>query len=115
MRQRDKLLFVLYVAPLITVLYIINQLIFKSDVHVKLRGKTRVLHDDNNRRSWEDVWFREYEARRRGPGEQGEPFKLTDPKDIEENEKWNKVEYFSVIVSDKISPDRALPDKRPPL
>ena len=65
--------------------------------------------------SWEDVKFYEYEKRRRGPGEQGEPFNLTDPEEIKANEKKIKKEGFYVLVSDKISVDRAMPDYRPPM
>ena len=63
--------------------------------------------------SWEDKKFVAYEERRRGPGEQGKFFNLSDPKDIQENEKWQRTEGFYVIVSDKISVDRSLPEQRP--
>lgn len=63
--------------------------------------------------SWEDEELIEYEKSRIGPGEQAEPVTLTDPREIEENEEWNAKEGFYVIVSDKISVDRALPDWRP--
>ena len=63
--------------------------------------------------SWEDKKFVAYEERRRGPGEQGKFFNLSDPKDIQENEKWHRKEGFYVIVSDKMSVDRSLPEQRP--
>lgn len=62
---------------------------------------------------WENETQNEIDAKRTGPGEQGLPLKLTDPKEIEQNEILFKKEGFYVIVSDKISYERALPDKRP--
>jgi hypothetical protein len=46
-------------------------------------------------------------------GEQGAPFFLSDPHEIAENQKHLEFEGFSVLVSDKISFSRALPDMRP--
>jgi hypothetical protein len=64
------------------------------------------------RKDWHDYKFIEYEKNRIGPGEQGKPYKLTDPKDIKLNEELFKVEGFYVIVSDKISVNRSVPDSR---
>ena len=53
-----------------------------------------------------------YEAAREGPGEQGVPYALTDPKDIQLNEELFKIEGLYAIVSDKISVNRSVPDVR---
>jgi hypothetical protein len=63
--------------------------------------------------NWELKAFIDYEATRTGPGEQGEPFQLVDPEEITHNTKLSIREGFYVLVSDKISVDRALPDMRP--
>lgn len=63
--------------------------------------------------SWENETQITMDAKRVGPGEQGLPFELTDPIEIRENQKMFVVEGFYVLVSDKISLSRALPDKRP--
>ena len=70
--------------------------------------------DFDEKISYEDQKFIEYEERRKGPGEHGEPYILTNAKEIEENDMWLKKEGFSVIVSDKISVDRVIPDIRVP-
>lgn len=63
--------------------------------------------------SWENETQIVMDAKRVGPGEQGLPYELTDPIEISENQKLFTVEGFYVLVSDKISSTRALPDKRP--
>lgn len=70
-------------------------------------------HSDE-RISYENKKFIEYEKHRKGPGENGIKAELTDPEEIKKNEEWLRKEGFSVIVSDKISLDRALVDWRPP-
>lgn len=74
---------------------------------------TQKSDDIGEKISWEDKKFVAYEERRRGPGEQGKFFNLSDPKDIQENENWHRKEGFFVIVSDKMSVDRSLPEQRP--
>lgn len=63
---------------------------------------------------YHDYKFMEVEAAREGPGEQGEPFYLTDPDDIERNKELLRQFGFSAIVSDRISVNRSLPDVRLP-
>jgi hypothetical protein len=58
--------------------------------------------------------FMKEEAAREGPGEQGEPFYLTDSRDVERNLELLKKFGFSVVVSDTISVNRSLPDVRLP-
>lgn len=67
-----------------------------------------------DRKDWHDRKFIEYEMSRVGPGEQGEGHALTDPKDIELNEKISQTEGLFAIVSDRISVNRSLPDFRLP-
>lgn len=66
------------------------------------------------RKDWHDWDFIDYEKKRKGPGEHGKPFVLTDPADIELNEKLRKEDGMHVIVSDKISVNRSIPDFRFP-
>jgi hypothetical protein len=61
---------------------------------------------------WNDYEFMKYERERTGIGEQGKGHQLTDPKDIELDEKLEQVEGLNVIVSDKISVNRSVKDTR---
>lgn len=67
----------------------------------------------NEKISWEDLDWINYEKTRVGPGENGEDFIETDPELIKQNEEWVKKEGFYVEVSNKISLTRALPDHSP--
>lgn len=58
--------------------------------------------------------FMEEEAAREGPGEQGKPFYLTDPDEVEQSQELLRKFGFAVMVSDKISVNRSLPDVRLP-
>jgi polypeptide N-acetylgalactosaminyltransferase len=64
------------------------------------------------KKDWHDYEFIKYEASRQGPGEQGTAHKLENPEDIKLNDELYKVEGINVIVSDKISVNRSLPDTR---
>lgn len=64
------------------------------------------------RRDWHDYNFIDYETKRVGPGEQGQAVRLTDP-EIKLDQKLEFEEGFHVVVSDKISVNRSLPDPRP--
>ncbi|CAO1392457.1 unnamed protein product, partial [Diamesa tonsa] len=61
---------------------------------------------------WHDYEFMNYEASRRGPGENGTAVFLTDPSEIELDNELYKIEGLSVVVSDKISVNRSVPDVR---
>jgi len=80
---------------------------------MKLIHTIEPIIDLQEKIDWENTRFIEYEARRNGPGEQGKPYELTDPEDIKKNEDLFKQEGFYVLVSDKISVQRALKDWRP--
>lgn len=62
---------------------------------------------------WHNYDFMIYEAGRQGNGEQGRGVMLTDPKEFEIDNKLEKQEGLHVVVSDKISVNRSLPDTRP--
>lgn len=64
---------------------------------------------------WHDYEFMAYEKNRTGPGEQGAPIKLTDPVEIEENEKGYKLEGIYTVVNNKIDNQRSLLDPRLPV
>lgn len=66
------------------------------------------------RKDYHDYEFMELEARKQGPGEQGEPYLLTDSDDIERNKELHKQFGFYGIASDHISVNRSLPDVRLP-
>jgi len=83
-----------------------------SDFSVE-KQKIKLFFDQQEKVDWENTSFIEYEASRVGPGEQGKPYKLTDPEEIKQNEEYFKKEGFYILVSDKISQQRALPDHRP--
>lgn len=68
---------------------------------------------DYDRKDWHDWKFIEYEKTREGPGEQGSGYVLTDPADIELNQKVFKENGLYGVVSDKISVNRSIPDTRP--
>jgi hypothetical protein len=128
--KRIKIL-IFYVVSIFVVFYCLNNLIyvkkfkeenfFGAENFIKVESKNLnqkfqellKLKNLNDEICWEDVKFVEYEKRRRGPGELGGFFNLTDPNEISLNEEWFRKEGFYVIVSDKISVDRALPEQRP--
>jgi hypothetical protein len=60
-------------------------------------------------RDWNDYKFLAYEDIRTGLGERGQPVILTDPEEIELNQKSIERTGFSVLVSDKISVNRTIP------
>lgn len=64
---------------------------------------------------WHDYEFMAYEAARQGPGENGSAVVLTDPFEIEENEKGYKEEGIYTVVNNMISHNRSLPDIRLPV
>lgn len=66
------------------------------------------------RKDWHDYEFIIEEALREGPGEHGKPYELTDPEEKALNEQLVDIEGMSVIVSDKISVNRSIPDTRDP-
>lgn len=69
--------------------------------------------NDQKCRDWHDYEFMEFEKKRSGPGENGTKVVLTDENEIELNAKTFEETGFFVYVSDKISVNRSIPDRRP--
>ena len=92
----------------------LKEIVLSRDVFINDLAKDAKYPIAKNykRKDWHDWKFIEYEKSRKGPGEQGKPFKLTDPEDIKLNEKLFKIEGLYVVVSDKISVNRSVPDTR---
>lgn len=67
---------------------------------------------DKNCRDWHDYDFIAKERRRVGLGEHGEPFNLTNPREIEENQRLFSQTGMSAVISNKISVNRSIPDHR---
>lgn len=121
-RNRREFKFLIYVLAFVAIFQFINHIVKKNSVENEEKYEKIMEHhnrvvaeieSEGEKISWIDEKFVEMEKRRKGPGEQGEPYYLTDPVEIKENEEWYKKEGFFVIVSDKISVDRAMPDFRP--
>jgi hypothetical protein len=86
-----------------------NTLISPSDIRQRFRA-FEVNEDDKI--DWHDYKFMFYEQSRTGLGENGAPFNLTDPNEIAANKIGYDKEGIFTVVSDKISPNRSVPDVR---
>ena len=64
---------------------------------------------------WHNYTLIDIEKHRKGPGEQGKAFKLTNPNDIKRNNELNKVNGYWAVASDIISVNRSVADIRHPL
>lgn len=62
---------------------------------------------------WHDYKLILAERFQTGPGENGKPYVLTDPVEIEINKKGLLEEGFATVVSEKVSLNRSMPDERP--
>ena len=62
--------------------------------------------------SWENDELIYSDSLRVGFGEHGEKGILTDPEEIKKNEELRKEFGTSVLISDKISVNRSIPDRR---
>lgn len=80
-------------------LHLLNARMYPQAVNYKLKD-------------WHDYEFMAYEESRLGPGENGTAVILTDPEEIQTNDKLREVEGLNVFISDKISVNRSLPDVR---
>lgn len=88
-------------------------LIFTTDVREIHRRLVKKVHLYQPRcRDWNDYYKIAWEDQRIGPGEQGSAVELTDPEEIERNEKLLKEIGFAAVVSDKISFNRSIVDAR---
>lgn len=68
---------------------------------------------DFSKKDWHDFEFIKSERTRRGPGENGEGIELINQEEIVDNQSLLKIEGLSVVISDKLSVNRSLPDTRP--
>lgn len=64
---------------------------------------------------WHNYTLIDIENHRKGPGEQGKAFKLTNPDDVKRNKELNKVNGYWAVASDIISVNRSVADIRHPL
>lgn len=64
---------------------------------------------------WHNYTLIDIEKHRKGPGEQGKAFKLSDPDDIKRNKELNKINGYWAVASDIISLNRSIADIRHPL
>lgn len=76
------------------------------------KQKHNVLQTKVDWHNWTHI---QIEKSRKGPGEQGLPFKLTDPEDIKKNNELNRVNGYWAVASDRISVNRSVADIRHPL
>lgn len=72
------------------------------------------LRKESERIDWNDYELMVNDALRTGFGEQGRGEKLTDLEEIKRNKKLFKTFGMSVVISDKISVNRSIPDLRHP-
>lgn len=93
---------------------LINVYIFFIRDSTSLKSFSLALLGDG-KIDWHDYEFIAYEKSRTGPGEQGAPIVLTDPIEIEENEKGYKLEGIYTVVNNKIDNQRSLLDPRLPV
>lgn len=123
-RRRKSVNFIVVISFLVVILFVkifCNLTIFKSSPgsetlkRVKQNRHVEYPFATNyDRKDWHDYAFIAYEKSRIGPGEHGQPVTLTDPKEIEENEKLKQSDGLSAVISDKISVLRSVPDVRLP-
>lgn len=66
----------------------------------------------NDRIDWNNYELMEKEFKRTGFGEHGEPATLTDSNEIQKNNESFRIFGMSVVISDKISVNRSVPDFR---
>ena len=94
----------------------LKEIVLKRDVFINdlwgAKDAKYPIAKNYKRKDWHDWKFIEYEKSREGPGEQGKPYVLTDPDDIKLNQKLFNIEGLYVVVSDKISVNRSVPDTR---
>lgn len=96
---------------LLSLLNIFYFFLLKTEINEIAPNALKISSDE--KRSWEDWDFINYEKTRVGPGELGEPVVITNPEEIKKNQEWERKEGFWVEVSNQISLSRSLPDYRP--
>lgn len=117
LRLRSLKNFIIFTICGCLALFII-QSITKSSLNVQNSQKylknwlQSVQNLEKSCRDWHDYEFIDKEKKRVGPGEHGKALNLSNSRDIEENEKFIKETGLAVIVSNKISVNRSIPDQR---
>lgn len=105
--------FVLFVATIVNVyVFLTNSSINRKNFSYVKPYASEIASAENKQIDWHDYKFMLMETLRSGPGENGLAVKLTDPIEIKANAKGFAQEGFYTVVSDKISPNRSLPDVR---
>ena len=89
--------------------YLKDDYAFVTEVSNEIRYKVLQNYE---RKDWHDYQLMAYEVSREGPGEQGQPYILTDPSDIKRNKELFEIEGLFAVVSDKMSVNRSIPDVR---
>lgn len=115
LRLRDKKIFfhrLKQIAWFVIIWTVINLLIVQWNKKMTWSEKNSI-EGDLEKKDWHDWNFIEYEKTRKGPGEHGEPFFLTDARDIELNQKLLEEFGLCTVVNDKVSVNRSIPDTRP--
>ena len=83
-----------------------------SKISEKLDKIKYKINKSFERKSWENADLIYQDSLRVGFGEHGEPGVLTDPEEIKKNEELRREFGTSVLISDKISVNRSIPDRR---
>lgn len=107
---RRKLFFSVTLLVIVVVCLLI--LTFKTEEEAENTFSKKLLKLQPKCKDWNDYEYIIADHHRVGPGEQGKAVILTNPSEIEENEKIYNKTGFSVVVSDKISVNRSIPDAR---
>lgn len=80
--------------------------VFKLIISKESVAKLTTSSGMDEKIDWHDHDFMAYEAKREGPGEQGEPVLLRTVNDLQEDSKSYVEEGFSKFISDLIAPNR---------
>lgn len=118
-RRKFRKLLVVITFGILPVIFMGSFLIFSIE-HLKSFNRQLVRDSEVQQeqqqekcRDWHDYEFIRHESSRTGFGEQGEGVHLTDPAEIELNDKLYTATGFAVVISDKISVNRSIWDRRP--
>lgn len=98
--------------PVVLPVISLDEFVYKEPWNSFFKQKHNVLRQKVD---WHNQTHIQLEKGRRGPGEQGKKFKLTDPEDIKRNTMLMRVNGYYAVASDIISPNRSVNDIRHPL
>lgn len=106
-----KIVFLIIPLSSLVLIFALSVLLKQSTDFDKLKiFKQQKVHQ--NCRDWNDYEQMIREREREGFGENGEAGVLTNPQEIAENERLYNETGFSVVISNKISVNRSIPDVR---